>query len=273
MLIGQDNYRMQFGMSFHSTVFTGFRSFENIDFRSSSGYSGVSFYEIEKYDINYQNFGSSAGINLKWGLNWVNNRNYIIRQNVSYFLDYFRERIDYTLVNFENKDSTYQPSKYFSNTPYIGETRRAKMDGFTFGFTNELILLKKLSKKWNIGGGISWNWINRSDRSFDNMYDGNGQQIYAPNFARLVNGTYVTTQIGLVFHAEKQLRRWNWFVTANQMIFTTKKAKNKGAYYFPETIKLWPISHNLDYRFPAIINFGAAIPFDKIKSATCYEVE
>ncbi|MDX1350315.1 MAG: hypothetical protein R3279_08710 [Putridiphycobacter sp.] len=252
ILHGQSDNRFQVGFSFHSTVFLGLRSFNNV---SRMVYSqDHQYYQYEAYDINYINFGSSAGFNLQLGINWLNNTKYIIRQNFACFADFFREQIEYTLVDFVVGDPLFYPNLWLTNESFgIGTVQTAKMDGFGLGLSSEVIVLKPLQNQWNVGGGISINRLHRSDASYHFT-----ENFYGPNNARLVSGVYISKQLGIVIHAEKRFKTWNAFLTVNQMLFTMKKNKHKGAAYFLEDKTIYPLSHNLDYRFPVLINVGGA---------------
>lgn len=248
---------MQFGISMHSNLFGGTRSFENV---SRSGSNTIFYYQEEEYAIDYKNLALSFGLNLKLSWNWINSAKYVLRQNTSVFVDVYQEEITYTLTNFETGDSNSIPPPWFAEDFQIGDKNVAIMNGIGFGFTNDLVYLRKLKSNWNIGGGIAFNIINRDDRSYVEYLNH-----YGPNDTRYYFGTYRTKQLGLVFHLEKTYASWNYFLNLNQAVFTTKKNGNKGGDYFPEADRIHPISCNLDYRFPLLINIGAVIQFRKIK--------
>lgn len=254
---GQDEYRMQFGVSAHSTMFGGTRSFENV---SRSGPQNITYYDKEVYSINYANFNFSAGLNFKFSFNWLNRGKGILRQSVSGFADFYEEKISYTLTDYEIVDTNYFPATWYNHDFQIGDENLARMNGLGFGLVNDLIYLRELKSNWKIGGGIAFNIMRRHDWSYKWSYDQ-----YGPNDTRLYYGQYTTKQLGLVFHLEKSFERWNIFLNLNQAFLTTKKEELKGGEYYPEVDRMHPISHNLDYRFPLLINFGTAVQFRKLK--------
>jgi hypothetical protein len=254
---GQDQFRLQFAMSVHSTMYGGTRSFEKV---SRSDFKDMSYYEYEEYSIDYSNFAFSGGLNLRFSLNWLNNEKNVIRQSISGFTDFYEEKINYKLTDFMVGDTNSYPNGLYQNDFDLGDENLALMNGVGVGLTNEIIYLRKLESNWNIGGGIAFNIIRRNDWSYKWSYE-----LYGPNHTRLTYGQYTTKQLGIILHIEKSFNRWNFFMNFNQAILTTKKEANKGGEYYPEQDRIHPISHNLDYRFPLLINFGTAVQFGKVK--------
>lgn len=255
---GQDQYRMQFDLSLHSTMFGGTRSFENV---SRTTYSTLSYYDWEEYSIDYKNFRFSGGLKIGFGFNWINSKNTILRQSISVFADIYNELITYELTDYQDDDSINMSPFPGQQTTYeIGDSYQANLNGMGLGLINDLIYMRKLENGWNIGGGIAFNIIRRNDAVYKYY-----SSVYGPNSAALGWGRYTTKQLGLLFRIEKSFNRWNIFLNLNQAVLTTKKEEKKGGDYYPESDKTHPISHNLDYRFPLMINFGTAVQFGKVK--------
>ena len=64
---------------------------------------------------------------------------------------------------------------------------------------------------------------------------------------------------------EKRYKRYKGFIKLNQNILTVKRKENFGSSEINELYQSSPISQNLDYRFPLIINVGMVVEFGKIK--------
>ena len=248
---------MQMSLGFHSTMFYGTRSFDNV---SRESWEDIDYYDYEEYSVDYKNGTFSAGFNYSLSFNWINKKNFILRQTSKIFVEIYDEKLNYTLTHFE-EDSSYIPSHYL-NELNLNESNFASINGVGWGAFQELIYLHKLDNSWNIGGGLSYNWMRRDDRHFQYSWD-----YYAPNHTRLTWGRYTTQQLGVVFHVEKVYSDWSIFFNFNQAVLTLKSQRNKGGDYMNKSLgeHINPISHNLDFRFPLYIQFGASWQFKKLK--------
>lgn len=247
-------YRMQASLGLFSVMNYGTRSFEGV----SKNDPNLSVYETEIYDIDYKNFTFSSGIHVKLGWNWVQKKNYSIRQTSSLAFEIYKEQIDFELIDIGNGDSALNGGYYGESSVEVGYKNTAANANLGWVATQELIYL------WNfenisVGGGIAYTFRFRSDRGFNQNFGG----VYIPNSTAIYFGTYYTKQLGFVFHIEKQMNRSIVYLNLNQQFFTTKK--EKGGKYFEEGETLHPVSHNMDFRFPLLIQFGGSIQFAKNK--------
>ncbi len=233
---------------------SGLRSFEDVS--RVENYLGV--YETEVYDIDYKNFTFSSGFHLKLGWNWVQKKNYSIRQSGSIAFEVYKEQIDFVLTDIGNGDSVSW-GYWGESDVKIGYQETAVAANFGIAVTQELIYLRN-KENFSWGGGVSFTSRTRSDIPFNQSPS---QGVYIPNSRSLAWGRYYTQQIGLVFHIEKVMNRGMIYLNLNQQVFTAKR--DKGAKWFLEDNELNPVSHNMDFRFPLIIQFGGSLQFGKNK--------
>lgn len=248
-------YRMQASLGLFSVMNPGTRSFEGV-YRIHNDYS---VYETEVYDIDYKNFNLSSGFHLKVGWDWVQKKHYKIRQSTSFGLEIYQEEIDFTLKDIGFGDSVQYSPYLGSSIVEVGYSEKATAPGGGYVFTQEILFLRNHENiSW--GGGIAYTFRHRDDRAF------NGSpisEIYVPNSRAITFGQYRTHQLGIVFHIEKAFNRGMIYLNLNQQFLTIKK--RKGAEYFADGNELNPISHNMDFRYPLLIQFGGAIQFAKNK--------
>lgn len=245
---------MQASLGLFSVMNYGTRSFEGV----SRNEQDFSIYETEIYDIDYKNFTFSSGIHFKLGWNWIQKKNYSIRQTSSFAFEIYKEQIEFELTDIGNGDSAQFGNYGGSSMVDVGYRQFAVNSHIGFVSTQELIFLRNF-ENISVGGGISFTVRSRNDRGFNKNLSG----AYIPNSTILYFGNYETKQLGLVFHIEKQMNRSMVYLNLNQQFFTTKK--EKGGKYFEEGETLHPISHNMDFRFPLLIQFGGSLQFAKNK--------
>lgn len=245
---------MQVSGSLYSVLNYGTRSFENV-YRNEKL---MAVYETEKYDIDYKNNTMSAGFQLGLSWNWINKKRFTIRQRTAVAFDIYREHVTFILVDIGNGDSVSSGAYYGESVVNLGYQETAVASGIGFTASQELLYLRN-KDSWSWGGGISVNTRQRNDVMFNRRVGG----VYIPNARALGYGQYFTHQLGVVLHAEKQYERLLLFINLNQQVATLKK--QKGAKYFTDGNELNPVSHNLDFRFPVLINAGVSFQFAKVK--------
>lgn len=248
-------YRIQASFGLFSIMNPGTKSFDGV-YRNDKNFS---VYETEMYDIDYKNFTFSSGLHLKLGWNWVQKKKFTIRQTTSVAAEIYKEQIEFTLINIGNGDLN-------TNTPFpnetavqVGYTQTAVASSLGIVASQELIYLRNLDNL-SLGGGIAYTYRSRNDSYFNRSPSSSP---YVPNSSALSSGQYETHQLGVVFHIEKAFTRSTVYLNLNQQFVTIKK--QKGAKYYTEGNELNPISHNMDFRFPLLIQFGGSIQFGKNK--------
>lgn len=248
-------YRIQASFGLFSIMNPGTKSFDGV-FRNDD--DNLAVYKTEIYDIDYKNFTFSSGFHFKLGFNWIQKKKFSIRQTSSIAVEIYKEQIHFTLVDIgDGSTDVYQPY-YGESVVKLGYHETAVASGAGFVFTQEIIYLRN-SENISWGGGISHSYRSRNDWNFNRNIAG----VYVPNDRILSYGQYETHQLGFVFHLEKVFTRSMIYLNLNQQFVTVKK--QKGAKYFQDGNELNPISHNMDFRFPLLIQFGGSIQFGKNK--------
>ncbi|MFT4602070.1 MAG: hypothetical protein ACI857_002256 [Arenicella sp.] len=245
---------MQASLGFYSIMNSGVRSFEDV-YRNDKDNS---VYKTELYDIDYKNFTFSSGFHLKLGWNWIQKKRYSIRQTTSLAAEIYKEQVSFTLTNIGNGDSVSYGGYYGGSIVEVGYNESAVSTNLGLAATQELLFLRN-KENYSWGGGISYNFRSRNDWQFNRNISG----VYIPNSRALSWGRYFTHQLGLVFHIEKAFNRGMIYLNLNQQVLTLKKTK--GAEYFTNGNQLNPVSHNMDFRFPLLIQFGGSLQFGKNK--------
>lgn len=249
---GQEiKYRFQTAFSLQTIVNAGTRSFEDVS--KLENYNAV--YEQEIYNIDYKNNTGSLGFNWKLGINWVVEKDYSLRQTFSVFGEMYQEQIDFELTAHYGEIVNSYPN---SENVIVGYKGTAILNGLGYGAQTEFLYLYHLNQGWKVGGGLSLVSRFRNDVALK-------QENYVPNFQHLSYGHYWTKQAGISAHIEKATDRWIYFLNFNQAAATMKNFYSKGGKYFAQGEVLHPISHNMDFRFPFTIQFGAAVQFRKTR--------
>jgi len=245
---------MQASVGFYSIMNSGLRSFEDV-YRNDQNFS---IFETELYDIDYKNFTFSSGFHLKLGWNWIQKKKYTIRQTTSLSAEIYREEVNFVLTDIGNGDSSVF-NHYPQGIVNVGYDGKSVAPGLGWGATQEIVYLRN-QESFSWGGGFSFTFRRRNDASFIGFPN---SDVYVPNARTLTWGQYGTKQIGIVFHIEKTMNRGMIYLNINQQILTAKR--QKGGDYFTDGNELNPVSHNMDFRFPLIIQFGGSLQFGKNK--------
>jgi len=248
------NYRFQLDLSFQSILNYGTRSFSSLEKDNES----VGKYQYEWYDIDYKNLTISNGFNLKFAVNWLNREKYVLRNSTSLFAEIYTEEVFYELVDFEIGDTAFFPNPDIVEDVELGYSGSAIFQGISYGVTHEILFLRKFKNRLGVGAGLSYTMRARNDLP-------DYTSAYAPVSSMRTRPGYWTKQLGVSFQIERSLDKWSWFINLNQEVLTVKKEENKGALFFSDPFSKFPISQNLDYRFPLIIQFGGSFHFGKIK--------
>lgn len=245
-------YRFQSAFSLQTIINSGQRSFEGLSKMENTD----AVHEQEVYKIDYKNNTASLGFNWKVGVNWAIEKKYSIRQTFAVFGEMYQEEIQFELT--AKYGEILNASPQFENVEE-GYTGTAILNGLGYGANSELLYFYHLKNGWKAGGGLSYTARFRNDivlRQVD----------YVPNHQHLTYGHYWTKQLGVSAQLEKSSERWTYFINFNQAIATLKGKNAKGARYFQDGEVLHPISHNMDFRFPFTIQFGAAVQFRKTRN-------
>lgn len=264
----QENHRFNFGFSGVSVMNYGLKDIKNISY---SGAETTPIYETEKYDLNYQNFAFSYGYGFNFGVYIVNNSKYSLKGNVNFFIEKYKEELTFTLVDVgDGSEIDYAPYSHpFNyNDVSVGYSQTIDFNSdyalkslLGGGFGASMVLFKKLKHNFNLGAGLFYSQRTRSE-----FFNGSDNENYFPIISPRGSNTYTTKQIGLCMELEKTYNRYKGFIKLNQNILTVKKKENYGSSEVNELTQSSPLSQNLDYRFPLIINVGIAVEFGKIKN-------
>lgn len=215
-------------------------------------------YQTEVYTIDYANLKISNGFSGKFGLNIINNESIFLRYGLSFFFEIYSDEVEYTLVDIGAGDTVGHANLSTTDIP-LGYQNSAIFDGFSFGGTNELLLLKKLKNGYAIGGGLSHFIRRKNDQP---TYFGQ----YVPWGYPNEDSFYTTQQLAVSAQLEKKFERLSWSINVAQTFLTTKLRSTKGAAHFPNGASKHVISHNLDYRFPLVLQLSVAYNFARIKN-------
>jgi hypothetical protein len=265
-LFAQDstNYRFSFGVSGISIMHYGIRDLKNVPGPSQFEYQKV--YNTETYQLNYENFNFSKGVNFNFGVFVFNNDRHALKIRANLFYEKFNENMTYTLTGIGNGSEVNYGSyytQYTSNNIKLGYSNQGTfISGFGVGSLLDIIYFKKIRNNFRLGAGCFLKYLGRPD-----SYSYLSGSKYIPIISDAYRGFpyYSTKKIGISVELQKKLGRFNLNFNLSQNILTLKKDINKGAIYFNEYGSKTPISQNLDFRFPLIIKLGAAIEFGKIK--------
>jgi len=161
----QNNYRFSVGGGFHSLVFTGFRSFENVE--APQQYDVNRIYQQEKYDLDYKNFSSSVNYSFGFAVNWFNTAKWILSQRFGYYKGQFTDEINLQLTDIGDGTVTdyYPVSEFNSSNVAIGTMSNVRYQTELQGVLTSVIFLRKLSERnLAIGGGVYFTVYQAQDR-------------------------------------------------------------------------------------------------------------
>ena len=262
-----ENFRFNCGISGVSVMNYGLRDIKNISY---SGAETHPIYETEKYDLDYQNFAFSYGYGFNFGAYIFNNSKYRLKGGINFFIEKYKEELTLTLVDRgDGTEIDYAPySRPFnSNNVSVGYSQtidfnsdNSYMSFLGKGIGVDLIFSKKLKHNFNLGVGAFYSQRIRSE-----FFDGYKDDEYFPIITVRATNTYTTKQVGICIELEKSYKRYKGFVKLSQNIITVKQKENYGSVEINQLYQSSPLSQNLDYRFPLIINVGIAVEFGKIK--------
>ena len=246
----QTNYRFNASIGFHSIVNWGAEEFENL----TEPYDAYTKYQSESYYIRYKSNNYSPGLAIGFGFDWISKPNYILRQEMSVFGNSVTERIDFEIVDIGDGDTTTR-NDYSTEEVKLGYRGSVIDIGKTIGTKVGLL---GMYVKDDVRLGFGLNWTRRF--SEDVFRYGRG---YNPWSWGRTTMNYLTHQLDVNIRFEYTFGRCSAFMSFSQKLLTLKS--ERGARYFYESTEIYPFSHNLDFRFPSMINAGIQLNFKKIK--------
>lgn len=264
----QHNYRFSVGGGFHSMMFWGLRSFEDVVCPKEDN-DVYRIYEHEVYNVDYGNFLTSKNYSINFSINWINQDTWLLKQTFSFFKGTFRDQVRLTLTG-HGEDTAYHPGNtYTSSNVTTGNVTDMSYITTFQGYSSSLIALRKTrNPRLKLGVGLFFIRYYSYDgwwQTPNNNFSATG---YRPIYSIRANGNYFSNQLGLSLNLNWSWKLVEFYLNIGNSIFTTKKEDKKGYIEWKwnlEPYTFFPTSHNFDYRFPLTFETGIAFSFDRIK--------
>ena len=261
----QDRYRFSVGGGFHSLMFWGLRSFDEVVLPVDPGDIG-SIYDYEEYNLNYHNFRASFDYTFGFSVNWFNSNKIQISQNISFFKGNFEDGLTLELTDVGTPYADPYPiSEFNSSNTGIGSVTSIRYRTEIVGIKSEIVVRYKLPEApFFVGGGIFITHFVAQDHWWNGLENALVEG-YRPNYYDRGSGSYFSRQLGLTVSFMYSWKFINVFINAGNSFMTLKKESMKGKWW--GDYNFFPTSHNFDFRFPLTFETGIALSFDKIKKS------
>ena len=260
----QNKYRFAVGGGFHSLMFWGFRSFENVVVPTGPNSDYYTIYQKETYNLNYKNYSKAINYSYGFSVNWLNREKFMLGQRFSFFKGNLTDGIILELVDIG--DGFSLDDYYDASNVNVGSTATIIYKTEIVGLSTALVLYKRMkNQNLQLGAGVYCTAFSSRDSWWTGV-NNSIQEGYRPKYGSRGSGYYGTKQIGVSINLI-----WNWkfvqgYVHIGNSVLTAKKESKKGYYEWDGEIRIFPTSHNFDYRFPLTFETGIALSFDRIKN-------
>jgi hypothetical protein len=242
-------FRFQLSAGLTNRIYFG-KSMERLS-APANDYTPV--YQTEVYNVRYKSPSVASGFYFQLGYNLLEFKKWKLRLSASASFEIYSDKLSFELTDIGNGDTIGMNTYLVQDVP-LGYKGEAVHQGIRYAADYELMYLRKLPANFSLGLGIVHRYTASSDHPD-----------YYSEFSPLAGTrqalSYSTSQLGLAFQIEKQKNNFGWYLNVNQAFLTTKRTK--GAPYFDEGYSKYPLSQNLDFRFPLMVRLGASLNFGK----------
>jgi hypothetical protein len=257
------DYRFSFNMSFMSMMHWNLKDLKNVPGAEGEYYK---VYETEEFDLNYEDYNFSKGLNVGLSCIIFNKFQSYFRVSCDVFNEKYKESMTYTLTNIGDGtliDNGIYSAKYSPEEVPLGYTEEVIFndhDVISYGGSLSMHYFRRLRYGFKLGLGAFWLVYNRYDRYTVQ----NELEAFRPFISTKGRSYYSSKKLGASLELKKSFGRFQSFVNVGQTFLTTKKEENKGADEYRYYQSKAPLSQNLDFRFPLIIKIGVSVSFGNL---------
>lgn len=263
--LGQSTYRMFLKVGGYSVMYGGLNKL-NTTLDASVEVDGVTenmLFQTEEYEIDYEDFQFSQGINGSIGINIAEGKRFKLSINGMFGYGTFNSKTYVTRLN-EGDNTVLGNSQNDIDKIRVEEESTVYHEGTELMYGGKLQFMFK-NDVLDIGPFLGTYRHSRARELPSSAVN------YVPYGVGRMKHESATTQIYLGVNLEK---RWDWFsvyFSVSQALLTAEGDANRGLTNRPGEIKIIPTGHNLDYRFPTLFELGINFSLAPIRNGcgTC----